>query len=58
MRILFIAEPEVESEVRHRIEAALASGQLEGPDGVITQWQLCSSEPSDVSRDEASTASV
>jgi hypothetical protein len=43
VRILFVADQAAESVVRQRIESALSSEQLEGPDGVVTHWQLCSS---------------
>ncbi|MGH3898780.1 MAG: hypothetical protein ACRDTA_11115 [Pseudonocardiaceae bacterium] len=52
VRTLFVAEPHMEAEVRRRIETALASGQLRGPDGVAIRWQLFSSEPSAVSAQE------
>jgi hypothetical protein len=40
LRIVFAAEPQQEGEVRRRIERALASGFLTGPDGVTTRWSL------------------
>lgn len=40
LRIVFAAEPALESEVRRRIGIALASGSLTGPDGVTTRWSL------------------
>jgi hypothetical protein len=40
LRIVFAVDPNVEAAIRQRIESALSSGQLQGPDGVITQWQL------------------
>ena len=40
LRIVFAAEPARESEVRGRIEKALASGSLTAPDGVITRWSV------------------
>ncbi|WP_049557612.1 hypothetical protein [Nonomuraea sp. SBT364] len=43
VRVLFAAEPEVEGEVRGRIDAALALGTLEGPDGTTTRWRLLDS---------------
>jgi hypothetical protein len=38
LRMLFAAEPTDEVVVRARIDAALAAGELRGPDGVITLW--------------------
>ena len=40
LRIVFAVEPARESEVRGRIEKALASGSLTAPDGVITRWSV------------------
>lgn len=40
LRIVFAAEPAQEGEVRRRIDKALASGSLTGPDGVTTRWSL------------------
>jgi hypothetical protein len=56
VRVLFAAEPDQEHVVRQRIESALSSGQLEGPDGVTTRWQLAVSVPSDVGAGEADHA--
>jgi hypothetical protein len=53
VRVLFAAEPEAESDVRHRIDAAFASGELCGPDGVTARWQLESSQRSAVASEEA-----
>ncbi|MCK9902875.1 hypothetical protein CC117_23895 [Parafrankia colletiae] len=43
LRILFAADPDNEHPVRRRVEAALATGQLRGPDGTLTHWRLCAS---------------
>jgi hypothetical protein len=43
LRTLFVVEPELEAEVRQRIDAALASSHLVGPDGTVTAWELRSS---------------
>ena len=51
LRILFAAEPRCEGEVRRRIDAALALGQLDGPRGVAT-WQLRSSRSAMVAESE------
>jgi hypothetical protein len=56
LRILFAAEPAVESEVRRRIDAALAAGQLPGPDGVLARWQLRGSRRGQVAASEADHA--
>jgi len=56
VRTLFAAEPDVESAVRQRIELALSRGQLTGPDGVTTHWQLRSSQRSDVAAEETDHA--
>jgi hypothetical protein len=55
VRVLFVAEPEAEHEVRSRIELAL-SGQWRFPDGFSTPWQLRESRPSEVSPDETALA--
>jgi hypothetical protein len=56
VRTLFVVEPSLETEIRQRIQAALAGSQLRGPDGVMTRWQLLSCEPSDVLAEEAAHA--
>lgn len=56
LRILFAAEVERETEVRHRIDMALSAGQLRGPNGLSTDWTLLSSRRSAVSPDEAALA--
>ena len=40
VRVLFAVDPERESAVRERIEEALATGHLVGPDGVTSEWRL------------------
>lgn len=40
VRVLFATEPEAETDVRRRIDTALAAGTLEGPDGTTTHWRL------------------
>ena len=52
LRILFVADQAEEPTVRQRIESALGSGQLPGPGGVVTRWQLRSSRRSDLHADE------
>ena len=56
LRVLFAAEPAAEAEVRARIEAALATARLDGPDGVTTRWQLRSTGSGAVSAAEAAHA--
>jgi hypothetical protein len=48
LRIRFEADPADEPEVRTRIDTALATGELEGSDGVLTRWELVSSAPLDL----------
>ena len=40
LRILFAAEASDEPRVRRLIGEALAAGELTGPDGLVTRWQL------------------
>lgn len=56
VRILFAAEPDTEGAIRHRIELALLGGQLTGPDGVTTRWQLRGSQRSDIHTEEMAHA--
>ncbi|MFI9766181.1 hypothetical protein ACIHJG_04860 [Streptomyces sp. NPDC052415] len=56
LRVLFAAEPAAEAEVRGRIEAGLARGCLDGPDGVTTRWRLKVAGPGVVREDEAGHA--
>jgi hypothetical protein len=55
VRVLFATEPETETEVRRRIDLALA-GRWQFPDGFMTPWQLRGSGPDDVSPRESSHA--
>jgi hypothetical protein len=52
LRILFAVEPEREDEVRQRIDGALASPQLVGPDGGVTTWELRGTQRGDVLKAE------
>jgi len=52
VRILFAVEPGMEAAIRQSIESALAKGLLQGPDGVVTRWQLRGSRHSDVRAEE------
>jgi hypothetical protein len=56
LRVVFAAEPALESTVRERIEAALARGHLTGPDGVETRWRRRESAAGDVGPDELALA--
>ena len=52
LRVLFAAEPGDEAEVRRRIEDALASGTVTGPDGGTRSWRPGSAAPGTVRADE------
>jgi hypothetical protein len=56
LRVLFAAEPEAEAEVRRRIEAGLRGGELTGPDGTLTRWELLASAPAAVTAEESAHA--
>ncbi|YCK37860.1 hypothetical protein ACNF49_28540 [Actinomadura sp. ATCC 39365] len=45
VRVLFAAEAAAEADVRARIDAALARGTLDGPDGITTRWRLVDTRP-------------
>jgi hypothetical protein len=52
LRVLFAADPAAEPEIRRRIDDALASSQLETPDGAVSRWRLVSTEVGQVRPDE------
>jgi hypothetical protein len=52
VRTLFAAEPRVEDHVRRLIDDALASGHLQLPQGMATDWLLLSSSAAVVRDDE------
>ena len=52
VRILFATEPSNERRVRSLITEALATGELAGPDGTVTTWQLSSATAGAVRREE------
>jgi hypothetical protein len=52
LRALFATETANEQRVRSIIGEALATGQLTGPDGRVTTWQLMSAVPGHVRPDE------
>jgi len=56
VRTLFAVDPRWTDAVRQRIDGALRTGELTGPDGAITRWQLRSSGSAAVSQDEADHA--
>jgi hypothetical protein len=56
LRTLFATEPDQEDLVRQRIDGALSGGELRGPDGVTTRWQLRGSRPGEVTPAEADHA--
>lgn len=45
VRVLFAAEPSREADARRAVREALAMGELVGPDGVLTRWELESDGP-------------
>jgi hypothetical protein len=56
VRVLFAAEPADEAVVRERIDAALAAGFCDGPDGTRTSWTFTGSAPGAVSEAERAHA--
>ena len=56
VRVLFAAEPAGEDAVRARIEAALAGGFCDGPDGTRTRWTVRTSAPGVVTESERAHA--
>ena len=56
VRTLFAAEPAEEHRVRALIDAALAGGSTDDPDGVRHTWRLTSSGPSAVHPEEQEDA--
>jgi hypothetical protein len=54
VRTVFRARPEHETDVRRLLEAALRTGQLAGPDGTTTVWQVVDSGPAEPTADEKS----
>jgi len=48
VRVLFAVEPELESEIRQRIDRALSIGHLTGPEGGSARWHLVNSTRSTV----------
>ena len=56
LRVLFAAEPGDEARVRAGIDEGLATGELTGPDGVVTRWRLLRSAPAEVAAADAALA--
>ena len=52
LHILFATEPDAEETVRRHIDAALAAGELHGPEGAVTHWTLQDSGPGELSEAE------
>ncbi|WP_154675315.1 hypothetical protein [Parafrankia elaeagni] len=50
LRILFATDPGNEHPPRRRVEAALATGQLRGPDGTPTRWDCATAALADETR--------
>lgn len=55
LRVLFVADPDEEQDVRQRIERALLSGVLEGPTGT-SRWATLRAGPSVLRPDEEGLA--
>lgn len=58
LRVLFATEPANEQHVRRLIGDALAAGELTGPDGRVTTWQLRSTAASRVRPSEGDHAAA
>jgi hypothetical protein len=56
LRVLFATEPSREAEVRERIAAALAGGELVGLDGRASSWTLLEHQRCAIGPDEAAHA--
>jgi hypothetical protein len=56
VRTIFVTEPEREAEARRRIEDALATGRLRGPDGTVSTWQVRRCEPARLTEAEHALA--
>ena len=52
LRVLFATEAADEPRVRRLIGEALGSGELTGPDGLVTAWRLKSTAASDIRSSE------
>ena len=56
LRVVFTTEPELEDEVRRRIDAALRAGAAADADGVTSHWALRGSGPGVLSPPELAQA--
>lgn len=56
VRVLFAVAAERRASIRDRIEAALATGRLVGPDGVVSEWRLVRTADSPVRAAESEHA--
>lgn len=56
VRTLFATKIDMEDAIRRRIDGALSCGQLLGPDGAATRWQVLTSRRSDLLPEEADHA--
>lgn len=52
LRVLFVAEPGDEPEVRRRIADVLAAGQAATPNGDLARWTVTSEGPGEVRPEE------
>ena len=53
LRVVFATEPEHEKDVRLRIDRALRTGSVTGPDGITTYWEFRASKAGALSPAEA-----
>ena len=53
LRVLFAAEPGDEPEVRRRIAAALAAGEVVTPVGDVARWRVTAEGPGEVRSEES-----
>lgn len=58
VRVLFATDAADESRVRRLIDDALAAGELTGPDGLVSTWQLKSSAAGQVRPSEQDHAAA
>ena len=56
VRVVFATAPDDETEVRGRIDGALAGGGTPGPDGTLSSWRLVESGPDELRDDERDLA--
>ncbi|GAA1855681.1 hypothetical protein GCM10009836_39770 [Pseudonocardia ailaonensis] len=56
LRVVFACEADDEDDVRRRIDQALTSGRLTGPDGSVSRWTLRDALPGSVAECERAEA--